>query len=215
MEPKGRILIMNNKCVLFATLLVCMCSTTSSIAEEIDYIPTPNAIQIADLNDDDNDGVINARDLCLQTPTGAEVNNDGCEAYVESEETYQLKIFFNNDSDKIQRGFEQQIEGLANFLEIYASTSIEIQGYASKVGRAAHNLDLSIRRANSVRDTLIRFGTDAQRVKIVGYGDTVLNRIGIDEATHAGNRRVTATVVGHKGNVKDEWTIFTTIPKQD
>lgn len=206
---------MNNKCVLFATLLVCMCSTTSSIAEEIDYIPTPNAIQIADLNDDDNDGVINARDLCLQTPTGAEVNNDGCEAYVESEETYQLKIFFNNDSDKIQRGFEQQIEGLANFLEVYASTSIEIQGYASKVGRAAHNLDLSIRRANSVRDTLIRFGTDAQRVKIVGYGDTVLNRIGIDEATHAGNRRVTATVVGHKGNVKDEWTIFTTIPKQD
>ncbi|MDN3681111.1 OmpA family protein [Vibrio tapetis subsp. quintayensis] len=206
---------MNNKCVLFATLLVCMFSTTSSIAEEIDYIPTPNVIQIADLNDDDNDGVINARDLCLQTPTGAEVDNDGCEAYVESEEIYQLKILFNNDSDKIERGFEQQIEGLASFLEIYASTSVEIQGYASKVGRAAHNLELSIRRANSVRDTLIRFGIDAQRVKIIGYGDTVLNRTGTDEATHAGNRRVTAAVVGHKGNVKDEWTIFTTIPKQD
>ncbi|SON52630.1 Outer membrane porin F (fragment) [Vibrio tapetis subsp. tapetis] len=151
----------------------------------------------------------------MQTPTGAEVDNDGCEAYVESEETYQLKILFNNDSDKIERGFEQQIKGLANFLEIYSSTSVEIQGYASRVGGAAHNLELSIRRANSVRDTLIGFGIDEQRVKIVGYGDTVLSRLGSDEATHAGNRRVTATVVGHKGNVKDEWTIFTTIPKQD
>lgn len=206
---------MYNKLALHTTSLISICLATSAIANEIDYIPTPSAVQIADLNDDDNDGVINARDLCLQTPTGAEVDNDGCEAYVESEETYQLKILFNNDSDKIERGFEQQIEGLANFLEIYSSTSVEIQGYASRVGGAAHNLELSIRRANSVRDTLIGFGIDEQRVKIVGYGDTVLSRLGSDEATHAGNRRVTATVVGHKGNVKDEWTIFTTIPKQD
>ncbi len=206
---------MKNSRITLVISLFSVSLATSAAANEIDYIPTPTAIQSADLNDDDNDGVINARDLCLQTPMGAEVDNDGCEVYVDSEETYQLKILFNNDSDTIERGFAQQIEGLANFMKLYSSTSVEIQGYASKVGNSAHNLDLSIPRANNVRDTLIQFDIDNTRVKIIGFGDTVLNRIGANEATHARNRRVTATVVGHKGNVKDEWTIFTTIPKQN
>jgi len=188
-------------------------AASSVNAEEMDYIPVPTAIQVADLEDGDNDGVINARDLCPETPAKAEVDNDGCEAYVETEETYQLHILFANDSDKIDHVFYRQIEGLAAFLKQYPTTSIEIQGYASKIGRAAHNLDLSIRRANNVRDALIGFDIEASRVKIVGYGDTILSTFGTDEVSHARNRRVIASVVGHKGNVKDEWTIFTTIPK--
>ncbi|MEF1308385.1 OmpA family protein, partial [Vibrio owensii] len=50
-------------------------------------------------------------------------------------------------------------------------------------------------------------------VTIVGYGDTVLASPGTDETSHELNRRVTATVVGYKGEVKKEWTIFTTLPK--
>ncbi|MEX0336788.1 MAG: OmpA family protein, partial [Vibrio tubiashii] len=30
---------------------------------------------------------------------------------------------------------------------------------------------------------------------------------------HAKNRKVVATVIGHKGNVKEEWSIFTKIKK--
>ncbi|SON52631.1 exported protein of unknown function [Vibrio tapetis subsp. tapetis] len=60
MESKGRILIMYNKLALHTTSLISICLATSAIANEIDYIPTPSAVQIADLNDDDNDGVINA-----------------------------------------------------------------------------------------------------------------------------------------------------------
>jgi hypothetical protein len=31
--------------------------------------------------------------------------------------------------------------------------------------------------------------------------------------SHARNRRVTASVVGFKGEVVKEWTVFTTLPK--
>ena len=201
--------------MLLAFALIALSLNTAFADDEMEYIATPKANQIADLQDDDDDGVINARDLCGSTPIGAEVDNDGCEAYIRKEEQYQLKILFDNDSDQIKRVFQHKIAELAIFLKKYPTTSIELQGYASKVGRAGHNLDLSVRRANNVRNLLIEKGIDSERLKIVGFGDTHLAVLSLDEVSHALNRRVTATVVGHKGMVKDEWTIFTTIPKVD
>ncbi len=101
---------------------------------------------------------------------------------------------------------------MAEFLQTYPSTSIELQGYASKVGSAEHNLALSKQRSEAVRDQLLRYGVAPERVNIVGYGDSVLEVEGTDDVNHARNRRVTATVVGYKGEVVKEWTIFTTLP---
>lgn len=125
----------------------------------------------------------------------------------------QIRVLFANDSDEINPVFTQQLSELSEFLEEYPSTSIELQGYASRTGTAEHNLDLSKRRAENVRRVLLQNGISPNRVTIVGYGDTVLASTGTDETSHALNRRVTATVVGYKGEVKKEWTIFTTLPK--
>ncbi|YCO05126.1 OmpA family protein [Vibrio sp. VNB-15] len=181
--------------------------------DEYDYMETPNAQQIADLQDDDNDGVINARDLCPGTPATSEIDNDGCGEYIKASEKMEVRVLFANDSDEIDPVFRRQVRELSDFLKEYPSTSIELQGYASKVGGASHNLDLSKRRANNVRDVLLRYGIDANRVRIVGFGDTHLATEGTDEVSHALNRRVTAYVVGYKGEIKKEWTIFTTLPK--
>lgn len=48
--------------VLSMTLFAC------SSQQEEDYIETPEAEQISDLQDDDKDGVVNARDTCLVHP---------------------------------------------------------------------------------------------------------------------------------------------------
>lgn len=198
----------------FIALVLTTLSLGSAWAtDNIDYNPTPKAIQVADLHDLDSDGVINARDLCMSTPIGAEVDNDGCETYLNEEERYQLKILFANDSDNINQVFKLAINELVTFLKKYPTTSIEIQGYASKVGRADYNLDLSRRRANNVRNQLIKKGISRNRLTIVGFGDTHLAEMGLDDVSHALNRRVTATIVGYKGMVKDEWTIFTAFPK--
>lgn len=183
-------------------------------AEDVyDYKPTPEPNQIDDLLDEDKDGVINARDLCPQTPLGAEIDNEGCGTYVKTEEEMSLHILFANDSDEIQPAFLAQIREMADFLETYPSTSIELQGYASKVGKPAYNLALSKRRAISVEDALLANGVESNRVRIVGFGDTNLSETGSDEISHAKNRKVVATVIGHKGNVKEEWSIFTKIKK--
>lgn len=182
-------------------------------SDEISYIPTPTISQVADQFDQDSDGVINERDLCPDTPQFAEIDNDGCGSLVETEDSYVIRILFNNDSDTINSIYDQQIKGMVNFLKQYSNTAIEIQGYASNVGNHQYNMTLSTRRAKQVRNKIINLGITESRIRIVGFGDTQLSSIGIDEISHALNRKVTATVVGHKGEVKEEWSIFTTLPK--
>ncbi|EMQ4279307.1 OmpA family protein [Vibrio alginolyticus] len=199
--------------ILFALGMLAI--TQHVVAEdEYEYRPVPNAEQIADLQDDDNDGVINARDMCPGTPEGSEVDNDGCGEYIKASDNMQVRILFANDSDEINPVFRRQVRELSDFLKEYPTTSIELHGYASKVGGSKHNQDLSERRARNVREALLSYDIEPSRVRIVGFGDTHLAQQGTDEVSHALNRRVSASVVGYKGEIKREWTIFTTLPER-
>lgn len=181
--------------------------------QEEDYIETPEAEQISDLRDDDKDGVVNARDLCPGTPSASQVDNDGCGETVRSQEVRQLRILFAHDSYEINPIFSDQITTMSEFLKKYKSASIEIQGYASKVGSNEYNLELSKKRANQVQNEILQNGIAADRVRIVGFGESRLEKEGDDATSHALNRRVTATVVGLEEQIVEEWTIFTTLEK--
>lgn len=199
--------------LITALVLSTLFTLPTHAEDEYDYRETPKPVQVDDLLDDDKDGVINARDLCPQTPRMADIDNDGCGTYIKTEEEMSLHILFANDSDAIQPLFLAQVREMSEFLAAYPSTSIELQGYASKVGNPEYNMELSKRRATSVERALLQNGVTPNRIRIVGFGDSVLETDGDDEVSHARNRKVVATVVGHKGNVKEEWTIFTKIEK--
>ncbi len=190
-----------------------MASSTTKEEDKYDYIPTPVADQKADLLDDDSDGVINARDLCVTTPQGSALDNDGCEEYHDISNTLALRILFDNNSTFIKPVFQNQISEMADFLKEYPETSIEIQGFASIVGNADKNMLLSQNRADVVRQAIISNGIDPNRLTIVGFGETKPEELGNTEFAHAMNRKVVASVVGYKGEVKMEWTIFTKIGK--
>ncbi|WP_373417274.1 OmpA family protein [Vibrio sp. D449a] len=181
--------------------------------DEYAYRATPKPEQIYDLLDEDNDGVINARDLCPGTPVGAEIDNDGCGSYFESSEQKQLHILFANNSTEINPAFLNQIRQMAAFLKRYETTTIQLQGYASKTGNTEHNLMLSKERAANVRRALISNGIVPSRINIVGYGDSASGGVNQDNISHALNRKVVASVAGFKGHIKEEWHIFTKIEK--
>ncbi|KQH86059.1 MULTISPECIES: OmpA family protein [Vibrio] len=181
--------------------------------DEYDYMEAPQANQIADLQDDDSDGVVNARDICPGTPSGAEIDNDGCGEVIRNSAKRQLHILFANDSYEINPVFADQIQAMAEFLKTYQSASIEIQGYTSKVGTNEYNQELSQKRAEAVERKLLSYGISPKRVRIIGFGETRLLDDGDTNSAHAVNRRVTATVVGLKEKVVEEWTIFSTLKK--
>ncbi|SHF30114.1 OmpA family protein [Vibrio gazogenes] len=180
--------------------------------DEYDYIAPPSVVQAFDLADSDHDGVINARDLCPKTPQNAKINNDGCETYHRSKTQQQLRILFENDSSNVNSIFNVQIKQMANFLASYPETSIELRGYASPSGKTQYNQALSKQRANSVKARLIEEGVSADRIRIVGFGESNPEERGKNQISDARNRRVSATVVGYKGDVEKRWTIFSTLP---
>lgn len=192
---------------LTMSLLAC------SSQQDEEYIETPEAEQISDLQDDDKDGVVNARDACPATPPASLIDNEGCGETILSEEVRQLNVLFANDSYEVNPIFSDQITTMAEFLETYQSASIEIQGYTSKVGSSEYNLELSKKRAHNVEDELLSNGIDPSRVRVVGYGEDRLESDGDDATSHALNRRVTATVIGLSEQIVEEWTIFTTLKK--
>ncbi|MFA0112643.1 OmpA family protein [Vibrio sp. 10N.261.46.E11] len=200
------------KTILPLCFMVASANIMAETNDEFTYRTLPDITQSYDLEDDDNDGVINARDLCIDTQIGAEIDNDGCGSYFESSEEKELHILFANDSAEIKPVFLGQIRQMAAFLKRYENTSIQLQGYASKVGNAEHNLKLSKKRADNVRRALISNGIPPSRAYTVGYGDVGF-RDNDTETNHALNRKVVASVVGFKGNIKEEWHIFTKIGK--
>ncbi len=189
--------------------LITMSFALSSVAQEkYDYIEAPQPKQVADLQDDDRDGVINARDKCAGTKPGSEIDNDGCGSRIKSSNLMQLKVLFANDSASINPVFKDEIKTMIDFLGLYPDTAIELQGYASKVGNAEHNMALSKRRASQVRENMISTGIDPSRVTILGFGDTSLDEKGDSVLSHALNRKVVATVVGYDDNIVQEWNIY-------
>jgi len=125
-------------------------------------VPPPPAKPV----DSDGDGVIDANDMCPNTPRGAKVDAKGCEC----DFTLNLKFEFASaaltDYDKLE--LDRLGERLKN-----ASWAIgKIEGHTDSVGSDAYNQGLSERRAQAVVDYLASKGLDRGRATVVGRGET-------------------------------------------
>ncbi len=183
-------------------LLLAACAT--SVPNDM-----PLAEQSKDLRDDDDDGVINARDRCPNTPHVAIVDNDGCPVYVANPEEGRIHILFANDSTNITTEYQSQIKEMSQFLTTHPATYIELKGYASPVGNSDYNVGLSQRRAQQVKESLLKHGIPPNRIKTIGFGDTQPVDAATTEITNTLSRRVTAQVKTSSNKVVEEWTIFT------
>ncbi len=107
----------------------------------------------------------------------------------------ELDVKFDFDKDVVRPDSYADIQNLADFMSQFPDTRTTVEGHTDSVGTDAYNLDLSERRANSVRKVLVDdYGVGSNRVDSVGYGET---RPVADNATEEGraiNRRVEAHV---------------------
>ncbi len=73
---------------------------------------------------------------------------------------------------------------------------IEVGGHTDSSGSAALNLELSQQRAQTVRQQLVvRYGIDADRVEIRGYGSSRPVESNATEEGQQKNRRVEFTII--------------------
>lgn len=146
--------------------------------------------------DSDGDGVSDQFDKCPNTPAGTVVDGAGCPikfpepAATDSVVAAYSNIQFDFDSSVLRTSSYAALDAGSADLRANPSKTIELNGYASSEGTAAHNLRLSKDRANSVKTYLVNSGVEAKRIKVKGLGET--NPIA-DNSTEEGrvmNRRV-------------------------
>ena len=159
--------------------------------------------------DNDFDGIADADDKC---PNDAEIINgvdddDGCpdegktlvvvgETKIEIRE----KLYFATNKDVILPRSEPLLEQLAKTLARKPSIKkVRIEGYTDNRGSASFNLDLSQRRADSVRTALIERGVAAERLESKGYGKDHPIDTNKTVDGRAANRRVEFTILEKDG----------------
>jgi OmpA-OmpF porin, OOP family len=80
-------------------------------------------------------------------------------------------IHFDTDSDRLKPESAAVLKAVANGLDKNPNLKLEIDGYTDSTGDAAHNADLSKRRAEAVKTVLVsQYGVDAARLTSNGFG---------------------------------------------
>ncbi len=104
----------------------------------------------------------------------------------------QREINFETAKDIILEGSYAELDSAANIIKEYGEyiSAIMIEGHTDSRGDDAYNMDLSQRRANSVRNYLINKGIPADKLKAIGYGETKPKVEEVNPETRLMNRRV-------------------------
>ena len=100
-------------------------------------------------------------------------------------------IYFDVNSDKVKPESYGTIKGIAQVLTDNPDVKVKVVGHTDSDGDAAKNLDLSKRRAASVKTELTKnFGIDASRIETDGKGKTEAIAPNDTPGNKAQNRRV-------------------------
>ncbi|MGV8057806.1 MAG: OmpA family protein [Smithellaceae bacterium] len=84
-----------------------------------------------------------------------------------------INIEFDTNKSNVKSKYNAEIKKFADLMKQNPDLKLIIEGHTDNLGQAKKNLLLSQKRANSVRDYMIRnFGIEASRIKAEGYGIT-------------------------------------------
>jgi len=129
-----------------------------------------------------------------QTVPGATVTREGEGILVK----FDSGILFDVDKTILKPSAQNSLTQLAVSLQNNPQTNIMIIGHTDSTGTAAHNMDLSIRRATAVKSFITQQGVDASRLSTQGKGETEPIAPNSTAAGRAQNRRVEIVIVANE-----------------
>ncbi|MBF0421455.1 MAG: OmpA family protein [Magnetococcales bacterium] len=101
--------------------------------------------------------------LCSNPPPGALVNDRGCWIIG--------KVLFGFDRSNVRKKYGTVLKKVVEVMHKYPGMRVEIQGHTDSIGTESYNEKLSLRRAESVKQSLIHLGIASQRLAVVGFGE--------------------------------------------
>lgn len=106
-------------------------------------------------------------ELRSQMGSNVDITNNGNNLIV----TLPQDILFATDSTNVSNASRGDLSTLANSINRYPNTTVNVVGHTDSVGDAAYNYDLSQRRAQAVTSVLMNAGVSPQRIRATGRGE--------------------------------------------
>ena len=146
--------------------------------------------------DSDNDGIVDSKDNCNNTSENIKVDDSGCPIVVkELLVPADLGIVFETNSADIKSDDESKLDLYVIYLKEVPTATMIIEAHTDSIGSEDYNLQLSQKRANSVKDKIVSMGIDPKRIEAIGYGETKPLVSNDTPLNRAKNRRVTAKII--------------------
>jgi len=99
-------------------------------------------------------------------------------------------VLFDFNKADLQPGALRTIDKLSEFLQKHPERTVAIEGHTDSKGSHEYNLDLSQRRADSVRNALVEKGIDPARIQTLGMAEAYPVASNDTDAGRQRNRRV-------------------------
>lgn len=120
-----------------------------------------------------------------------QINNTGDRLIV----TLPQDILFAVDSSAVNRGLRGDLLTVADSLQNYPASSVQVVGHTDNTGSASYNQKLSERRANAVADVLMDGGVAFNRINAFGRGEDQPISSNLTAEGKAQNRRVEIVIL--------------------
>jgi len=98
-------------------------------------------------------------------------------------------VYFDYDKSTVKPGEVSKIETVANGMKSHAGKALRIEGHCDERGTEEYNRSLGERRAQAVREHLVRLGLDSQLIDTISFGEDKPGEPGHTEAAWSKNRR--------------------------
>jgi len=147
--------------------------------------------------DTDGDSILDKDDKC---PSVAGVASEGgCPEVISNEaqmgmNSFAKAILFKTGRASFKSGTTKELDGMLAIMNQFPAAEFAIKGFTDSIGSASNNLKLSDKRANAVRDYLVKNGIAASRLTAKGFGEDSPVDTNMYRAGRANNRRVEVKV---------------------
>lgn len=103
-------------------------------------------------------------------------------------------VHFAFDSSVVEQRYADNLENISQYLKDNPGSIVEIEGHCDERGTEQYNLALGDRRAQAIKDLLIKYGAPLEQLATVSYGEERPAVEGHEESAWSMNRRAEFTL---------------------
>jgi len=103
-------------------------------------------------------------------------------------------VMFRTNSADMDTQVASELQSLGQLLAAHSQLEVQLHGFADPRGTPEKNLELSLRRADAVREALIKGGASPEQIRLTAHGEDLTTASKDDVEAYAWERRVSMAI---------------------